>query len=212
MKTVGDVLQSTRLAKQLTLADIEKKTKIRQKFLHALEENTFDLLPSHAYAKGFLKTYATLLRLDAEQLLALYRRQREIQEREAVTPPVASEPLQKPLWQLTVNRVLLFVFIVVFAVLGGYFYRQYQNLDKPPQLLIVNPAENMTTSEEKIAVYGETDADATVVINDFPVSLDEKGAFFEEIPLSRDQTVIIVEATSRRGKKTTVTRTVRLSR
>ena len=55
MKTVGQILRETRVAKGLTLEQIEKETKIRKRFLVGIEADDFREMPSQAYAKGFVK-------------------------------------------------------------------------------------------------------------------------------------------------------------
>ena len=63
MFEIGSSLREARLRRGLTLADAESKTKIRVKYLAALEDERFDVLPGDAYAKGFLHTYAEFLGL-----------------------------------------------------------------------------------------------------------------------------------------------------
>ena len=74
---IGQVLEQARDRAGLEIADVEEQTKIRAKYLRALESESWDELPSSAYAKGFLRTYSQLLGLDAEALVDEYRRQVE---------------------------------------------------------------------------------------------------------------------------------------
>lgn len=70
-KEVGQRLRQARLASNLELAEIAKATRIRSHYLRALEEGEFDVLPSPAQVRGFLRTYAEFLELDAQALFAL---------------------------------------------------------------------------------------------------------------------------------------------
>jgi len=54
---------------QLELSEVERATRIRAKYLKALEDEGFDVLPAAAYAKGFLRTYADFLGLDAQRFV-----------------------------------------------------------------------------------------------------------------------------------------------
>jgi helix-turn-helix protein len=74
---IGQVLEQARDRAGLEIADVEEATKIRAKYLRALESESWEELPSSAYAKGFLRTYGQLLGLDAEALVDEYRRQVE---------------------------------------------------------------------------------------------------------------------------------------
>lgn len=74
---IGAVLRSGRERAGLDITEVEEQTKIRIKYLRALEAEEWDALPSPAYAKGFLRTYAGLLGLDAEAMVDELRRELE---------------------------------------------------------------------------------------------------------------------------------------
>jgi cytoskeletal protein RodZ len=64
MFEIGSSLRQARQHRGLELADVERETHIRVKYLGALEDERFDVLPGHAYVRGFLRTYAEFLGLD----------------------------------------------------------------------------------------------------------------------------------------------------
>src|SRR6266540_4348521 len=66
MFEIGTSLREARLRKGLELPQIESATKIRGKYLLALEEEQFAQLPAQTYVKGFLRTYADYLGLDGQ--------------------------------------------------------------------------------------------------------------------------------------------------
>ena len=74
---IGEVLKATRRRRELDIRTVEERTKIRTKYLRAMESEDWDALPSSAYAKGFLRTYSALLGLDADAIVDEYRRQIE---------------------------------------------------------------------------------------------------------------------------------------
>jgi len=63
---IGNSLREARHRQQLDLTDVEQATKIRSRYLRALEEEAFDVLPAQTYVKGFLRTYADWLGLDGQ--------------------------------------------------------------------------------------------------------------------------------------------------
>jgi cytoskeleton protein RodZ len=63
---IGNSLREARLRQGLDFPEIEQRTKIRGKYLRALEEEQFDLLPGQTYVKGFLRSYAEYLGLDGQ--------------------------------------------------------------------------------------------------------------------------------------------------
>ena len=71
---IGNALKEARRRAGLDIRTVEERTKIRTRYLRALEAEEWSALPGHAYVKGFLRTYANLLGLDAEALVDEYRR------------------------------------------------------------------------------------------------------------------------------------------
>jgi cytoskeleton protein RodZ len=63
---IGNSLREARLRQQLELPEIEQQTKIRAKYLNALEDEQFEQLPAPTYVKGFLRNYADALGLDGQ--------------------------------------------------------------------------------------------------------------------------------------------------
>ena len=66
MFEIGNSLREARVRQGLEYPQIELATKIRAKYIRALEEEQFSLLPAHTYVKGFLRTYAEFLGLDGQ--------------------------------------------------------------------------------------------------------------------------------------------------
>ena len=71
---IGEALKRTRTQQSLDIRTVEERTKIRIKYLRALENEEWDVLPGPAYVMGFLRTYAQFLGLDAGALVDEYRR------------------------------------------------------------------------------------------------------------------------------------------
>ena len=72
MADIGDKLRSAREAKGLSIADIEKTTKIQSRYLTAIEQNDFDKLPGDFYVRAFIRQYAQIVGLDGKELLSEY--------------------------------------------------------------------------------------------------------------------------------------------
>jgi cytoskeleton protein RodZ len=66
MFEIGNSLREARLRQGLDFPEIEQATKIRPKYLRALEDEQFDILPGQTYVKGFLRSYAEYLGLDGQ--------------------------------------------------------------------------------------------------------------------------------------------------
>jgi cytoskeleton protein RodZ len=72
MFEIGNTLREARLRRGLDVMECEAETKIRAKYLRAMEEEKFDLLPSPTYVRGFLRAYAEFLDLDGQLVLDEY--------------------------------------------------------------------------------------------------------------------------------------------
>jgi len=68
---LGELLREARLRRALTLAEVERDTRINRDYLEALESERYELLPAPVYARGFLRSYARHLGLDEQQVLLL---------------------------------------------------------------------------------------------------------------------------------------------
>lgn len=77
MSEIGATLQSARTRAGLEIADIEAETKIRAKYLRALEQEEWDQLPGSTYVRSFLRTYADALGLDGRMMVEQYRLRHE---------------------------------------------------------------------------------------------------------------------------------------
>jgi cytoskeleton protein RodZ len=115
---VGQALREARARRGIDLDEVERITKIRVKYLRAMEEDRWEVLPGAAYAIGFLSTYARFLGLDDRALIEEYRRRHQPADTGA---PIPQEMLPKRgearrSW-LTPRTVVL-IGLVAAAVLG----------------------------------------------------------------------------------------------
>ena len=77
MPEIGATLREARMRQRIDISEIESRTKIRAKYLRALENEEWDLLPGPTFVKSFLRTYAEALELDARLLLEEYKLRHE---------------------------------------------------------------------------------------------------------------------------------------
>jgi cytoskeleton protein RodZ len=92
---LGTSLAAARETRGWSLADAERLTNIRVRHLAALERGDYDALPGRAYARAFLRTYATALDLDANQLVARFEELVPVDDVEELPPPRRELPLRK---------------------------------------------------------------------------------------------------------------------
>jgi cytoskeleton protein RodZ len=86
MASIGETLREARMRQRLDIADVEERTKIRAKYLRALENEEFGMLPGPTFVKTFLRTYAEVLGLDPHLLVEEYRATNEPRDETEVQP------------------------------------------------------------------------------------------------------------------------------
>src|SRR4051794_28336312 len=86
MPEIGETLRETRMRRRIDMTEVEAATKIRAKYLRALENEEWDLLPGPTFVKTFLRTYAESLELDPRLLVEEYRQRYERPASHDLTP------------------------------------------------------------------------------------------------------------------------------
>jgi len=128
MPEIGATLREARMRARIDVSEIEAQTKIRSRYLRALENEEWDLLPGPTFIRSFLRTYATALGLDGRALVEEYRQHYEQPGESEMQPLVpqrrrggeSSEPGRPPGrasrgYLVTVG---LIVIVIVFLVIG----------------------------------------------------------------------------------------------
>ena len=90
MPEIGETLREARMRRRIDMTEVETATKIRGKYLRALENEEWDLLPGPTFVKTFLRTYAEYLDLDARLLVEQYRQRYERPSTQDLTPFTAA--------------------------------------------------------------------------------------------------------------------------
>jgi len=118
-KGPGALLKAKRKETGLTYAQISERIRVNVHHLEALENEDWDQLPSPAFVKGFIRSYARALGLSEEGLIALYQ--------ESALP---SQPMPKPLQAAPKKKRGFLYLVLVFAVLAGGF-AAYEWIEHP---------------------------------------------------------------------------------
>ena len=93
MFDIGSSLREARLRQELDFPELEERTKIRPKYLRALEDERFDILPAPTYVRGFLRSYAEALGLDGQPFVDEYNSRFTVGEDDA---PVRARRVPAP--------------------------------------------------------------------------------------------------------------------
>jgi hypothetical protein len=120
MPDIGTTLREARMRQRIDISEIESETKIRAKYLRALENEEWDLLPGPTYVKSFLRTYADALGLDGKLLIEEYKLRHERlseMELQPIAPP-GQRDRRRP--RPAISRGWLVAFVVVGLIAALY--------------------------------------------------------------------------------------------
>src|SRR6267154_6458818 len=92
MATVAARLHEARETQKLTISQVAEVTKIRTDHLRALEEGNFDVFSAPVYIRGFVRSYATLLKLEVPEIMAALEAELGRIEKFAEPPPLSEPP------------------------------------------------------------------------------------------------------------------------
>ena len=126
MFEIGNSLREARLRQSLDFPEIEQGTKIRGKYLRALEDEQFDVLPAQTYVKGFLRSYAEYLGLDGQLYVDEYNsrfvageEEPQSRPRRSHAPPSRGVQVQSRVVLLTLLGIVSVTALVIVAWTRG---------------------------------------------------------------------------------------------
>ena len=212
-------LTAARERKGVDLARAERDTKIRVRYLSALERGDYRDLPGAVYTKGFLRNYAIYLDLDPEDVLRQWRRERgdQVGPEPVIVPP---RPLDEPSRPLNfspsvVVAALLTAGVVLFFV---YLSSQLLRYSRPPEIIVNNPATATYQVDETTTTFrlaGTATPGATVTIKaagqaqPVRVTAQASGEWSIQVDLRRGQNQFEIDALNpETGKSSETPRTV----
>jgi cytoskeleton protein RodZ len=122
--SIGNVFREARNRRKIDLSEVEAATRIRVRYLRAIENEEWDVLPEGVYTRGFIRTYAGYLGLDGERLADDYRKGVEGGQRPEPVATSASAPPPARGWRvprgpLAVVVVLLIAVLAIALIPGG---------------------------------------------------------------------------------------------
>lgn len=198
-RRLGEILLMARQSRGIELERAARDTKIRARYLAALEAGDFRELPGTVYTKGFLRNYAQYLGLDPDVVIGHYKR--ELGGRAGERVSIVSRTLRAPSGGLTITPGLLVAGVLTVAVIAflGYIGLQFVRFAQPPVLTVSSPATvESTIDAESTVISGTATAGATITITgaDGPTttSASSAGDWTATVPLRKGRNEFIVVA------------------
>lgn len=176
---IGEKLQEARKAKGYTLDDLQQMTKIQKRYLIAIEEGNYDVMPGKFYARAFIKQYADTVGLNGDQLLEEYddavpqTHDQEYVEKVSSSQTRASNKKQDSFLEniqdylptiLIVVIVLAIVFAIYFAVTQSAGSNDENMISVDSSSLVETEESAETESSESESESEESDAESSIEV------------------------------------------------
>lgn len=210
MKSIGNILKKQREQKKFELTDIHKFIKIHPKFLKALEEDDYSVFSNKIHAKGFLKVYADFLKLDVNQILAIWRREYggQFDRQQEGEEVFKLKEISPPKFLITPGIILIIIATILVLGFFGYLFYQYRNYSGVPGLTIHSPDNNIVVNSSTLDITGETDMDSVVLINNQRIIVDKDGSFATSVNLHEGINTLSFLAVNKLGREKEEIRTI----
>lgn len=148
MSDLGELLKKARFEKGIKLEELQETTKIQKRYLEAIEEGNFSILPGNFYVRAFIKSYSEAVGLDPEEVIRLYRN---------VIPQAAPETkietnrknrqksIQSDRYSKWASTILMWCFpLIILIALYIFFDKYYEGKPTAPD------EPNITEEQEEI--------------------------------------------------------------
>ncbi len=145
MSSVAEQLRAAREGQNLTVYQVADVTKIKTDHVRALEEGNYDMFPAPVYIRGFIRTYAALLKLDVPQIMVELETELAGSKKFSHPPSLSGPPrgpLDHVMYQLSkLNwRIILpFTALVVILLAAIFGYRAWRNHKTADPLVNLGP-------------------------------------------------------------------------
>jgi cytoskeletal protein RodZ len=198
---LGEVLRTAREARGVDLPRVERDTKIRVRYLTALETGDYAELPGAVYTKGFLRNYGAYLGLDAEYLVDLFRLESAQPGSERLSVPAPPRPLTTRRRSLIVTPGAIWAALLTALVIGIVMYVVLEliTFSRIPSLVITDPAVDVAGYEEmEYLIVGHTEPNSRVTVDGLrenpTATADANGDFEVEVALVPGSNLITLKA------------------
>jgi cytoskeletal protein RodZ len=129
LSELGQLLRKARLEKGISLEDMQETTKIRKRYLEAIEDGNYKLLPGNFYVRAFIKSYSESVGLDPNEVLRLYRNVIPASQVDTKVEPnhrKRSGIKMNDRWSKRITT-LVFVSFLVFIIILVYYFADKSN-------------------------------------------------------------------------------------
>jgi len=176
MASIGQELRRERELRGISLKEIADSTKINLRFLRALEEDQFDILPEQFFTRGIIRTYANYLGLDEQNILNTYIESQQTQKFQEKSDADKKEEIfespESALKKKKISKLFTLIVLAIISLIIVMYFVLRKEKPHPPNTLKIQPAIQETqekpiilppiTQEEQVAEQQELSIEITV--------------------------------------------------
>lgn len=205
-QTTGEIFKKTREEIDLSLDEVCKIIKVNRKYLKALEDGDYNELSIGLYTKRFFKIYADYLNLEFEPLWRLYLKEQKFQGGKDISKFVKAV---SPRSLIDVSKIIKICAggLIIMALLG-YLGWETRKIFLPPYLEVINPVDNLITSQSTIEVTGRTEKETQISVNGQEISNSQNGFFSENVNLQEGLNIIKISSKKKHSRENIIFRRV----
>ncbi len=201
---LGDKFRQKRSDLQLDLDAVAGRTSIQKKYLQAIENGEYHLLPkARAYRVAYIRQYAEAVGIDAASAVEQFSHEDGLQDVTQVHPHRSIKLFPFSSLSIFFRNSVLIASVVLFMSYLGW---QVHGILQPPRLVVHSPVEGYILNAPTALVQGETDKETRLTVNGQDIMVNEEGLFEAKIDLATGVNTIIITATKKHGKTKSVTR------
>ncbi|MEI6144509.1 MAG: helix-turn-helix domain-containing protein [Candidatus Berkelbacteria bacterium] len=199
--TLGEKFRRARKRRGVDLIEAELSTKVRAKYLEALENEDFDLLPNAIYTRGFISTYADYLDLDSKKMINLWEQQTSAAGNEVGDDFRSGKAVKERSFVVTPRIIALCVGAAFCLLAVAYIVFQVISFASVPKLAIDSPAKDSVVETDQILVSGKTDAGVNLAVNKESITVGSDGSFQQYVALQNGLNTIVITAKNKANKE-----------
>lgn len=200
----GEFLKNTREDRKLGIEFCSNSLKIHKKFLNAIEENNYKIFDNYFQAQGFVQNYLEFLELKPSDYMPRWRGDfytdfSHFDDRqEKFYKPKKSRLLN---FTISLNNLLYTLAAIIVISFLSYIGYQYNETLSNPELEIFKPQTNEVVEEDLVDIFGKTESDSVLRINNEKITLSTDGNFSTSLKLSEGINTFKFTATNPYGKE-----------
>jgi cytoskeletal protein RodZ len=200
----GQHLKNVREEKNFDIEFCSNSLKIQKKYLRAIEDNNYKVFDNYFQAQGFVNNYLEFLELKPSDFMPRWRGDfyyefnHEDEKKQKFYKPKSKKILN---FSLSLNKLIYGFIGILVLIFLSYVVFQYNETLSSPQLEILKPQTNEVVEEDLVDIFGKTDSDSILKINNEKITIATDGNFSISLKLAEGINTFKFTAVNPYGKE-----------